>query len=104
MDTRYETIYLPPARMDLLDIVRFHKERVGPVSAKAIYQTIQEKITHLGDFPLIGPLHPDPELAMLGYRKLVLTKTYVAIYKILDGRVLVYRIVSGMTNYPKLLK
>lgn len=104
MDTRYETIYLPAARVDFLDIVRFHRERIGPASAAAVYKTIREKIAHLGDFPLIGPVHPDPELAMLGYRKLVLTKTYVAIYKILDDRVVIYRIVNGVTNYSKLLK
>ena len=50
-------------------------------------------------------------LAVLGafgglpaYRKLVLTKTYVAIYKLIGGTVYVYAIVNGTTDYPRLLK
>ena len=58
----------------------------------------------LQDFPLLGPLHPDPELAALGYRKLVLTKTYVAVYRVIDDTVTVYRVVNGKTDYSKLLK
>ena len=52
----------------------------------------------------MGPPHPDPELAVQGYRKLVLTKIYVAVYRVIDNVVFVYRIVNGTTDYPKLLK
>ena len=38
------------------------------------------------------------------YRKLVLTKTYVAIYKLIGDTVYVYAIVNGTTDYPRLLK
>ena len=61
--------------------VQFHASQVGPSSAREIYRSIREQIGRLRDFPLLGPLHPDPELAALGYRKLVLTKTYVAVYR-----------------------
>ena len=40
----------------------------------------------------------------MGYRKLVLTKTYVAVYRIIDSTVTVYRVVNGKTDYPRLLK
>jgi len=53
---------------------------------------------------MLGPIHPDPELAALGYRKLVLTKTYVAVYRLIDDTVTIYRVVNGKTDYPKLLK
>ena len=43
-------------------------------------------------------------LAADNYRKLVLTRTYVAIYKVENGIVYLYRIVNGATDYPKLLK
>lgn len=36
--------------------------------------------------------------------KLVLTKTYVAVHKIIDETVYIYRIVNGRTDYPRLLK
>ena len=61
-------------------------------------------INRLRDFPLMGQTHPDPILAASGYRKLVLTKTYVAIYKLIEDTVYVYAIVNGTTDYPRLLK
>ena len=58
----------------------------------------------LSDYPLMGQTHPDPLLASQGFRKLVLTNTYVAIYKIIDNTVYIYRVVNGKTSYPRLLK
>lgn len=104
MATKYKLIYLPSSTTDILNIVRFHADKVGPVSARRIYRTIREAISGLQQFPLMGSLHPDPELAALSYRKLVLTKTYVAIYKVNDNVVTIYRVVNGAIDYPKLLK
>ena len=81
---RYNLAYLPLAEADILGIVRFHAEQAGPASAREIYRSIWEQIGRLQDFPMLGPIHPDPELAALGYRKLVLTKTYVAVYRLID--------------------
>lgn len=53
---------------------------------------------------MLGPIHPDPELAALGYRKLVLTKTYAAVYRLIDDTVTIYLVINGKTDYPKLLK
>lgn len=101
---KYELAYLHSAETDILEIVRFYAEQVGPASAREIYHSIREQIVRLQDFPLLGPIHPDPELAALGYRKLVLTKTYVAVYRVIDDTVTIYRVVNGKTDYPKLLK
>ena len=101
---KYKLAYLPPAETDILGIVRFHAEQVGPTSAREIYRSIREQIVRLQDFPLLGSIHPDPELAALGYRKLVLTKTYVAVYRVIDDTVTIYRVVNGKTDYPRLLK
>ena len=100
----YKLAYLLPAETDILGIVQFHAEQVDPASAREIYRSMREQIGRLQDFPLLGPLHPDPELAALGYRKLVLTKTYVAVYRVIDDVVTIYRVVNGKTDYPKLLK
>ena len=101
---KHKLAYLPLAEADILGIVEFHAGQVSPASAREIYHSIREQIVRLQDFPLLGPLHPDPELAALGYRKLVLTKTYVAVYRVIDDTVAVYRVVNGKTDYPKLLK
>ena len=35
---RYKLAYLHPAETDILGIVRFHAEQVGPASAKEVYR------------------------------------------------------------------
>lgn len=102
--TKSKLVYLSPAMQDMEEIVKYHIAEVGPVSARNIYRTMKDSVDKLRDFPLMGQTHPDPMLAADHYRKLVLTKTYVAVYKVIDGTVYVYRIVNGATDYPKLLK
>ncbi len=97
-------VYLTPARNDLTEIVKFHINKVGVDPSRKIYTSVRQTVERLSEFPLMGQTHPDPLLARQGYRKLVLTKTYVAIYKIIDATVYIYRIVNGQTDYPKLLK
>lgn len=104
MGTKHKLLYLAAAEADILSIVKFHADKVGLISAREIYKTIREEVSRLQEFPLIGPVHPDPELALLGYRKLVLNKTYVAVYKLIGDVVIVYRVVNGTTDYPRLLK
>lgn len=103
MVTKRKLVYLAAAEADILGIVKFHADQVGPVFARKVYETIRGGIGRLQTFPLIGQLHPDQELAVSGYRKLVLNKTYVAIYKATGDVVTIYRIVNGVTDYPKLL-
>lgn len=101
---RYKLVYLTPAEQDLKEIVKFHITQVGVQSARNIYQTIRQTILRLRDFPLMGQIHPDPLLAAENYRKLVLTNTYVAVYKVAGDMVSIYRVVNGATDYPSLLK
>ena len=95
---------LNAAWQDIDKIADFHLEKVGVESARRITDKILAGIERLAEFPLMGPLHPDPELSILGYRKLVLTKTYVAVYRMIGDVVYIYRIVNGTTDYPKLLR
>ncbi len=103
MAEKYKLIYLAPASADILKIVDFYAKQAGLVYARNVYSAIKEQLGQLQRFPPTGQLHPDPELSALGYRKLVLTKTYVAVYRVIDKTVTVYRVVNGKTNYPKLL-
>jgi len=104
MPTKSNLVYLRPAQRDFEEIVKYHILEVGTVSARQISATMEAAINRLTDFPLMGQTHPDPILAANGFRKLILTKTYVAIYKLIDDTVYVYRIVNGRTDYPRLLK
>lgn len=83
MPTKSKLVYLPPAQHDFEEIVKYHITEAGTPYARKIYSTMKTTINRLRDFPLMGQTHPDPILAASGYRKLVLTKTYVAIYKLL---------------------
>lgn len=104
MPTKTKLVYLTPAMQDFESIVKYHITEVGTASARKIYRTMKDTIDKLRDFSLMGQTHPDPLLAADNYRKLVLTKTYVAVYKVINGTVYIYRIVNGATDYPKLLK
>ena len=104
MPTKLKLVYLTPASIDFEEIVKFHITEVGTMSARKIYATMRDSIKRLQEFPLMGQIHPDPLLANEGYRKLVLTKTYVAIYKVIGDTVYIYRIVNGATDYLRLLK
>ena len=104
MGTKHKLLYLAAAETDILSIVKFHADKAGPTLAREIYKTIREEISRLQEFPLIGQVHPDPELAVMGYRKLVLNQTYVAVYKLIGDVVMVCRVVNGATDYPRLLK
>ncbi|MBQ6342546.1 MAG: type II toxin-antitoxin system RelE/ParE family toxin [Anaerolineaceae bacterium] len=97
-------VYLTPAAEDIEEIVKYHLNEAGVESAQKIYNRIKTEINKLPDFPLLGQIHPDPLLASQNYRKLVITSTYVAVYKVIDNTVYIYRIVSGKTDYPKLLR
>ena len=104
MPTKVNLEYLTPAISDFEEIVKYHITQAGVPYAKKIYTTMESMISKLEDFPLLGQIHPDPLLAAQGYRKLVLTQTYVAIYRIVDKTVYIYRIVNAKTDYPKLLR
>jgi len=104
MPTLYKLVYLTPASEDFEEIVKYHITEAGVESARKIYETMRKTIGQLAEYPLMGATHPDPILAMDGFRKLVLTKTYVAVYKVIGNTVYIYRIVNGKTDYPRLLK
>lgn len=104
MPTKVKLEYLAPAVSDMEEIVKYHITNVGVPSARKIYGTMESTIERLVDYPLMGQTHPDPLLAAQGFRKLVLTDTYVAIYKVINDTVYLYRVVNGKTNYPRLLK
>lgn len=104
MPTRSKLVYLSPAAHDFDEIIKFHLVKAGSKYARQIYVTIRDRIDQLRDFPLMGQTHPDPILAAAGFRKLVLTQTYVAIYKVIDNTVMIYAIVNGKTDYPRLLR
>ena len=96
--------FLQAAWLDIDHISDYYLREVGPTSAEMVMDEIMGHIAILMEHPYAGPLHPDPVLARQEYRKLVLTKTYIAIYRVVGDTVYVYRVVNGRTDYPNLFK
>lgn len=96
--------FLQAAWRDLDRISEFHLREVGPVSVETVMSKMLDMIDILGAHPYAGSLHPDPELARQEYRKLVFTKTYIAVYRVIGDTVYIYRVVNGTTDYPALLR
>ena len=94
---------LPSAWEDLDRIADYHLMMVGPASAEKITDAILDTVETLGDFPYMGPLHPDPVLAGREFRK-VLCGNYVCVYRVIEPDLYVYRIVHGAADYPKYFK
>ena len=63
----------------------------------------REAMGQLTYFPLSGPPVRDDELSAAGYRYILAGK-YLVFYRLLEGTVVIYHIVHGATDYPKLLK
>ena len=92
------------AWQDLDQIFDYYSAMQGALSAQLMTEKILDEIEAQSLFPYSAPLHPDPKLAATGYRKLVLTRTYVAIYKVVDSTVYIYRYDNVRTDYPNLLQ
>ena len=73
----------------------------GSDSAERITDQILETVEHLERYPHLGSLHPDPVLASMEYRRIV-SGNYVCVYRVIDDTVVIYRIVNGRTDYPRI--
>ena len=91
------------AWQDIDKISDFSLRMAGAASAQKITDKILDTLELLGSFPYMGAQHPDPALAQREFRK-VICGDYVCVYKVLETSVYVYRIVTGKTDYPRLLK
>ena len=96
--------FLQASWLDIDRISDFYLREVGPVSAEKAIDEIMEHIGILGEHPYAGPLHPDPVLAKQEYRKLVLTKTYIAVYRVIGDTVLYLSCCERKNGLPKLIQ
>ena len=103
MDNRRKLDILLPAQAELEEIARVHMVLSGPQSAREITDKIYDAMGQLTYFPLSGPPVRDDELSAAGYRYILAGK-YLVFYRLLEGTVVIYHIVHGATDYPKLLK
>ena len=98
---KYHLKFLPAAVDDLDIISDYYLQMVGAASAERVTDQILDAVEHLEKFPHLGSLHPDPVLASMNYRRII-SGNYVCVYKVIDTDIVVYRIVNGKTDYPKI--
>lgn len=89
---------LAAAYEDILNIADYRMRTVGPQSAQAITDKLLDTIDLLETTPLLGPLHHDPVLQNMGFRKLI-CGSYVCIYRMLDEVPTVYRVFHESQSY-----
>ena len=99
---KYKVEFLPAAWRDIDEISNYYLKKVGPKSAKRIFDRIIKAIERLEIFPLSCPLIRDEKLSADGYRILV-CDDYICIYRLIDDIVYIYHIANGKTNYVDLI-
>ncbi len=104
MDT-YKVRVTEPAENDLWDIARYISSQLNaPTTALNMVRVIREAIAKLKTNALFSPLARDDQLAVVGYRSLVI-KTYMAFYIVNEKEktVDVDRILYGRRDWQSIL-
>ena len=89
------------ARDDIAEIY-FYISQDSKKAALSAIDRIIDKIDTLAEFPLIGKIIQDNELAKQGYRMITIDK-YIIFYKIIKDEIVIYRVLHEARNYPKIL-
>ena len=98
---RFTLRLLSVAEQDFLDIIEFLAAE-SPPAARTVMDQIESGLQRLRDYPFLGKVTGDTKLARMGYRVLVV-KEYLMFYKVRGKTVLVYRIIHGARDIPRLL-
>lgn len=102
----YNLIYLPAARQDMVDIVRYISRVLGnPIAAERLAETLIEAWERIAVFPYTNPAHRPIRPLKREYRKL-LVQNYLMLYWVDEENqcVTVARVVYAKRNYTMLLE
>ena len=101
----YQLAFLPVARRDMTDIVRYiSRELLNPTAADALATQMIEAAEGLCDFPYANAVHQILSPLKHEYRKLMV-KNYVIFYWVdeKDKLITIARAMYGRRDYAKLL-
>lgn len=101
MKNKYDIEYLPSAQKDIFDIVEYIKLD-NPSAALNFVDKLDESISQLADFPLIGIVPKDSRLQLLHYRMLIIDN-YLVFYVLKDNTVEIRRVIHSKRKYDFLL-
>lgn len=103
MNKKYNVVYLPVARKDLVEIIKYIQTD-NPSAAMDFLNKIDETISKLENFPHMGTVPKDTLLKFKGYRMLVI-QSYLVFYIVNEdnAEVEIRRIIHGKRKYDFLL-
>ncbi|MDD3654942.1 MAG: type II toxin-antitoxin system RelE/ParE family toxin [Desulfotomaculaceae bacterium] len=99
---QYPVELLPAAYSDLDEIFDYILAE-NPQAADKILDRIIQSLQRLESYPHSGSPLYDRSLNKFNFR-MVFVNPYIAFYRFISNRVIVYRILHGARNYPHLLR
>ena len=102
----YSLEYLPAARQDMIDIVRYiGSELKNPVAAERLAVELTEAGNRISDFPYANPSYIPIRLLKHEYRKLSV-KNFLMLYWVDEEKkcVTVARVIYAKRDYQRLLE
>ncbi|MCL4416904.1 MAG: type II toxin-antitoxin system RelE/ParE family toxin [Actinobacteria bacterium] len=99
---KYDVELLPAAYADLDEIFDYIMVDSTQVAIEML-DNIMKSLHRLGNFPNSGAPLLDRSMQKFNF-KMVVINPYIAFYRFIDDKVIIYRILHCARNYPHLLK
>ncbi len=99
---RYNVELLSSAFSDLDEIFDYIMAD-NPQAAEMILDNIMKSLRYLENFPNSGAPLLERSLKKFNIR-MVIVESYIAYYRFIDNKIIVYRILHGARYYPSILK
>lgn len=101
MSSEYGIHLLRIAEEDFKEIIEYIA-RDSPEAAEKVASKIELGLMGLTEYPLLGRVPNEPELAGAGFRYIIIDH-YLVFYSIEESTVFVHRIIHGARDYRRLL-
>lgn len=101
MGKKYQVRYLPSAEKDFMEIIEYIRAD-NPTAASNFIDQIDETVSKLELFPLLGQVPKDRRLQSQNYRILILGN-YLVFYALKGNIIEIRRILHGKRRYSFLL-
>ena len=99
--SKYTIRLLQAAEEDFKEIITYIALD-NPSAAEAVADKIENSLSNLSAYPLLGKIPDEEELANMGYRFLIV-QNYLIFYTIEGHTIWVHRIIHGARDYLSLL-
>ncbi|THF76548.1 type II toxin-antitoxin system RelE/ParE family toxin [Cohnella fermenti] len=97
---KYSPAAYSPVAMDDMDEIFSYIAKDDVYAADTLLQKLDQQISNLANFPQMGSVLSEDEyqLVQRGYRFIVV-KPYLVFYRVIQGTVIIHRILHGRRDY-----